>query len=186
MGEKLDLIWQEWQDVLCTEFENRMGAITAKQYGNFARKKFSVIFLLPEGFPCPSTEILPAVIEYFKESEINSPGDNRQLDMAAMAGHRFGMVENNADLRLYLQGALGVLKPHGQIIFTSIDQSEPKEKKNPSLSNRQFQQAKLVGPFFKLQSFKQEGWINQSAASGWRSEIIYRQDERNFCARLTL
>jgi hypothetical protein len=50
----------------------------------------------------------------------------------------------------------------------------------------QFQQAELIGPFFNMSRMKVDTLKNQTAAANWQCEIIHRQDDSNYIARLRL
>jgi hypothetical protein len=50
----------------------------------------------------------------------------------------------------------------------------------------QFQQASLIGPFFVLIRIKANTLKSSAAAANWQYDLVYRQDESNYFARLSL
>ena len=188
-----ELFWKEWQDILLAEFENRMVAIGAKNQGiNPAIKTLIVIFLQAKGFSVPAVDILPEAIRTIRENDTPQSGISssvKEYDSISMMGHRIGMVENSAALKQYLQDVRAVLKPEGQILLTAIDfhnVNEPEHRVNPTLSSKQFQQANLIGPFFHMWRIKADTLKSQAVAANWHCELIYRQDDSNYLARLNL
>ena len=185
--------WNEWQDILLAEFEHRLAAIGAKGLRIVpTRKTFTAIFLQVKGFSVPAADILPEAIRTVNENDTLRPASSssaKEYDAIAMMGHRIGMVDNSAGLKQYLQNVRLVLKPEGQILLTSVDipaVNEPEHQSNPALSSKQFQQANLIGPFFILLRIKVATLKSQAAAVNWQCELIYRQDDSNYCARLSL
>ena len=143
------------------EFERRLAALGTKGIPIVpARKTFTAIFLQVKGFPVPAADILPEAIRTIKEKDTLQPdisSSAKEYDAIAMMGHRIGMVENSAGLKQYLQDVRPVLKPEGQILLTALDitaVNEPEHRSNPALSNLQFQQANLIGPFFSHVAYK--------------------------------
>ena len=183
-----DFFWKEWRDILLAEFEGRLGAMGAKGFRSIpARKAFIAIFLQVKGFSVPAADILLEAIKVIKEKDaLHSPED---FDAIAMLGHRIGMVENSVELKQYLQNVQAVLKSEGQILLTSLDvpaANEPECRLSPILRMQQFQQANLIGPFFAILRIKANNLKSQAAAANWQCEIIYRQDDINYFARLCL
>ena len=186
--------WNEWQDILLAEFEHRLAAIGTKGYRIVpARKTFTAIFLQVKDFSVPAADILPEAIRTIREKDTLQPdissSDKGQYDTIAMMGHRFGMVDNSADLKQYLQDICPALKPAGRILLTALDMPAINEKEyrsSPALSSLQFQQANLIGPFFVLLRIKADTLKSQATAANWQCELIYRQDDSNYFARLSL
>ena len=183
-----DFFWKEWRDILLAEFEGRLGAMGAKGFRSIpARKAFIAIFLQVKGFSVPAADILLEAIKVIKEKDaLHSPED---FDAIAMLGHRLGMIESVVELKQYLQDVRTVLKPEGQILLTSLDvpaANEPECRSSPVLSHKQFQQADLIGPFFAILRIKADNLKSQAAAANWQCEIIYRQDDNSYFARLSL
>jgi hypothetical protein len=186
---KNELIWNEWTNILLAEYERRFVAIGTKIYGMIpARKILTVIFLQVKGFQVPVQGILPEAIRIIKEQDgISSCA--KEFDTLAMMGHRIGIVENTAGLKQYLQDVHAVLKPEGQILLTSIDVSaanEPECQSKPALYRLQCQQPNLIGPFFAILRIKADILKSQADAENWKCEFIYRQDDNNYLARLSL
>ena len=177
------LHWNEWQSILLSEYEGRLAATGAKGYGfGTARKSFIAIFLHVKGFQVSASEILPEAIRIINALETGSSSFSNEYDAIAMMGHRIGMLENSVGLKQYLLEAERILKPGGQIIFTSIDLPAADMPANGALRNRQCQQANLIGPFFAMLRIKADTLKSQAAAANWQSEFIYRQDDTNYCA----
>ena len=188
-----ELFWKEWQDILLAEFENRMAAVGLKGQGIApASKTLTILFLQAKGFSVPAADILPEAIRTIRENDAPQSGISssiKEYDSISMMGHRIGMVENNAALKQYLQDIRTVLKPEGQILLTAIDfhnVNEPEHRVNPTLSSKQFQQANLIGPFFHMWRIKADTLKSQVVAANWHCELIYRQDDSNYLARLKL
>ena len=189
-----ELFWKEWQDILLAEFESRMAAVSAKGQGIApASKTLTVLFLQIKGFSVPAADILREAIRTIREKDAShadiSSFDKGQYDAIAMMGHRIGMVENSAALKQYLQDVRTVLKPEGQILLTSLDLhglNEPEHRVDPALSRKQFQQVNLIGPFFHMWRIKADTLKSQAVAANWHCELIYRQDDSNYFARLSL
>jgi len=188
--------WNEWRDILLSAFESGLAAMAEKGYGAVpARKNFAALFLQVSGFNVPAAEILPEAIRIIKETRDN---DSR-YDSVAMMGHRIGMVDNISELNQYLQNMQNILKPAGQVLFTSINENATAEngrmpyrrqntwpeQKSPAFS-RQFQQEKLIGPYFSMLRVKAEALKAQAGMANWQFEMIYRQDDDNYLARLSL
>jgi hypothetical protein len=188
------VFWKEWQDILLTEFENRLTNLGVKGQGIIpARKNLTILFLQAKGFSVPAADVLAAVIRTIKAKDTLQPDipsfDNRQYDTIAMIGHRIGMVDNNVSLRQYLRDVRTTLKPEGQILLTSLDihdVSKPEHRKNPVLSGKQYQQVDLIGPFFHMWRVKADTLKSQAVAANWHCEFIYRQDDSNYFIRLSL
>jgi SAM-dependent methyltransferase len=189
-----ELFWKEWQDILLAEFENRMAAVGLKGQGIApASKTLTILFLQAKGFSVPAVDILPEAIRTIREKDAFhadiSSFDKGHYDAIAMMGHHIGMVENSTALKQYLQDVRTVLKPEGQILLTAIDfhnVNEPEHRVNPTLSSKQFQQANLIGPFFHMWRIKADTLKSQAVAANWHCELIYRQDDSNYLARLNL
>ena len=185
--------WKEWQDILLADFENRMVAIGIKGQGIApASKTLTILFLQVKGFSVPATKILPAVIRTIKENDAFQTDISsfiKEYDDIAMMGHRIGMVDSSAALKQYLQDVRAVLKPEGQILLTVLELytvNGPEHQANPSLGGKQFQQANLIGPFFNMIRIKADTLKSQAAAANWQYEFIYRLDDANYIARLSL
>jgi cyclopropane fatty-acyl-phospholipid synthase-like methyltransferase len=141
-----------------------------------------------KGLPVSTADILPEAIRIIKEQDdISSCA--KEFDTIAMMGHRIGMLENSSGLKQYLQDVRVVLKPEGQILLTSIAVSaaeEPECQSEPALYGLQCQQANLIGPFFTIIRIKADKLKSQADAANWQCEFIYRQDDNNYVARLSL
>ena len=174
--------WEQWRNIILAEFDGRLGALGSKGYrGVSERKIITAIFLQVKGFQVPVQDILPEAIRIIKEQDgISSCA--KEFDAIAMMGHSIGMLENSAGLKQYLQDVRAVLKPEGQILFTVLD-VVPASKSEGTF---QFQQANLVGPFFNMSRFKADILKSQAIAANWQCEFIYRQDDSNYVARLSL
>ena len=185
---RYEVYWKEWQDILLGEFKRRITALDAKGYRLIpARNTFSAIFLQVKGFPASIAEILPETIKIVRQKDSRlSPLP--EYDGIAMAGHRIGMLGNSSGLKEYLQGMRASLKPEWQILLTTVDSGatgEPESLMNQSLGGLEFQQANLIGPFFAMFRIKTDTLKSQAAAASWQCEIVYRQDESNYLARLS-
>jgi hypothetical protein len=191
---KEGFFWNDWQDRLLAEFDNRLAALGTKSYRAVpARKTFTAIFLQVKGFSVPAAEILPEVIRTIRKKEALQPdiplSDKGLYDTIAMMGHRFGMVNNSAGLKQYLQDVCPILKPAGQILLTALDVAAVNENEyglSPALSSKQFQRANLIGPFFNMLRIKADTLRSQAATANWQYELIYWQDDSNYFARLSL
>ena len=189
-----ELFWKEWQDILLTEFENRLTILGVKGQGIApASKTLTVLFLQAKGFSVPVVDILPTVIGKIKSKNTIQPDassfDKEHYDEIAIMGHRIGIVENKAALKQYLQDARTVLKPEGQILLTSFDLrgvNEPEHRVNPALGSLQFQQTNLIGPFFNMLRIKADTLKSQAIAANWYCELIYCRDDSNYFAWLKL
>jgi hypothetical protein len=181
-----ELYWKEWRDSLLGDFEGRLGAMSEKGFRIVpTRKSFIAIFLQVKGFPVPAAGILPEAIRVVKEKNIF----DKEYDAIAMMGHRIGMVEKSVELKQYLQDVRAVLKQEGQILFTALDvpnTNEPEQSSSPAYNYKQLQQTNLIGPFFDVMRIKADNLQSQAAAANWQCEIIYRQDDNNYFARLSL
>ena len=179
--------WNVWRDILLTEYDGRLAALGTKGYRvGSARKTFAAIFLQVKGFLVPAVDILPEAIRAVQEKD--SLHSLKEYDDIAIMGHRIGMVENSAGLKQYLQDIRPFLKPAGQIILTAVDVPAINEKENrssPAHNSLQFQQASLIGPFFVLICIK-ANTLKSAASANWQCDLVYRQDENNYFARLSL
>jgi hypothetical protein len=189
--EKIDIVkenlfWQEWRDILLAGYNGRLTALGPKGFGTVTGKKtFTAIFLQAKGFSVPTHEILPEAIRVVRE-KVSFPSIT-EYDAIAMSGHGIGMVENSAGIAQYLHRVRAVLKSTGQILLTSVDSPpviESQHKLPPAFNNLQLQQDDIIGPFFAMLKIKADTLKNQAAAANWQCEIIYRQDETNYFARL--
>ncbi len=187
-----DLFWQEWRDILLVEYNGRLTALGAKGYRTGPERKiFTAIFLQVKGFSLPAPDILPEAIKIIEEKDTIQPDNQssaKEYDAIAMMGHRIGMLENSAGLTQYLQDVRPVLKSEGQILLTALDVGaiqEPERRSGTVINSLRFQQANLIGPFFVLLRIKTGTLKSQTAAANWQCEIIYRQDESNYLARLS-
>ena len=192
-GSRDEFFWKEWQNILLTEFEGRMAAVGVKgQWMAPASKTLTVLFLQTKGFSIPAADILPEIIRTMREKDTVQPDSSsfgKEYDAMAMIGHRIGMVDNSALLKQYLQDVHTALKPEGQILLTSLDIhafSESEHRVNQILRNKKFQQANLIGPFFNVWHTKADTLKSQATGANWQCEWIYRQDDSNYFARLSL
>ena len=177
--------WIEWHDIVFDMFQNRLAAISEKEYLAITGNRLSSIFLQIKGFDLPASDIVPALNRLLNESEVY----DSHYDNIAMMGHRIGMVENIAELKRYLQDAHKLLQPMGQILFTSINNlgksPKPDQKRfQRSGSNVQLQQENLIGPFFSTFIIKNEILKSQAGIADWQYELICRQDDYNYLAKL--
>jgi len=189
-NEKLgDDDWKEWQDILLNAFKHRLATIDSKGYQVVqARKTIVALFLQLKGFNVPSADILREAIRTIRKREVKVC----RYDKIAMMGHRIGIVDSIASLNLYLQDAHKLLTPDGQVLFTSLGvntaiQQEQKsyEKQNIRyVSDMQFQQENLIGPFFSLLRIKFESLKSQVAMTTWQCEVTHWQDNDNYLIRL--
>ena len=179
--------WNVWRDILLTEYDSRLEALGTKGYRVVsARKTFAAIFLQVKGFSVPAVDILPEAIRAVQEKD--ALHSLKEYNDIAMMGHRIGMVENGAGLKQYLQDVRPFLKPVGQIILTALDVPVVNEKEyrsSPAHNSLQFQQASLIGPFFVLICIK-ANTLKSAASANWQCDLIYRQDENNYFARLSI
>ena len=169
-NEKLgDDAWKEWQDILLNSFEYRLAITDSKGYQVVqARKTIVALFLQLKGFNVPSADILREAIRTIRKREVK---DSR-YDTIAMMGHRIGIVDSIASLNQYLEDAHKLLTPDGQILFTSLSVNRTAHQEQKScekqniryVSDMQFQQEKLIGPFFSLLRIKFESSKSQVAA----------------------
>lgn len=187
------LFWKEWQDILLMEYENRLTTLGVKgQWITPASKTLTILFLQVKGFAVSSADILAAAIRTIRENDAPQsgiPSSVKEYDSISMIGHRIGMVDNRALLKQYLQDVRTVLKPEGQILITCLDlygANEPEHRSNPALIYKQFQQVNLIGPFFHIWLVKADTLKSQADAANWHCELIYRQDDSNYLARLYL
>ena len=177
--------WDQWRNIILAEFDGRLGALGAKGYRSVLKREIlTAIFFQIKGFQVPVQDILPEAIKIIREQYAQPDNSSfiKEFDAIAMMGHRIGMVENTVGLKQYLQDVRAVLKSEGQILFTVLD-VVPASKSEGTL---QFQQANLVGPFFNMSRFKADTLKNEAAAANWQCEFIYRQDDNNYFARLSL
>jgi hypothetical protein len=64
--------------------------------------------------------------------------------------------------------------------------NEKEYRSSPAHNSLQFQQASLIGPFFVLIRIKANTLKSSAAAANWQYDLVYRQDESNYFARLSL
>jgi hypothetical protein len=191
----VDQGWNEWQNILRCMFEYRFSAIGEK--GNRMiqpRKAFTALFLQAQGFKVPTPDILLEAAKLISKGEVN----DSVYDSWAMLGHRFGIVENLADLQQYFQAIRGSLKPGGQVLITSIFSDSTLDYKsnlNPgsnrpvalaNISSLQFQHENLIGPYFNLLSFRAETLKSQARMATWQCQVIHQQDDNNYVFQLSL
>jgi hypothetical protein len=192
LSENFNIIRQQWCELLLAEFADRIGAAGIKARGISAgRQTFTAVFLQAKAFPIPAADVLQEAIRIMQENGaclVNGNSfDRQQLDSVAMMGHRIGMVDSGASLKQYLLNAQAVLPAGGQILFTEIDTgsgNELRQIQKPESGYKQIEHVNLTGPFFSLLRIKSDALKNQTEASGWQCEFIYRQDETNYCALL--
>jgi hypothetical protein len=103
-----------------------------------------------------------------------------------MMGHRIGVVENGPGLKQYLQDICPFLQPAGCVLFTVVDSGAVNLPEPRVGTTVQFQQANLIGPFYNMLRIKIDTLKNQTAAANWQCEIIHRQDDSNYIARLSI
>ena len=147
---------------------------------------FAAIFLQVKAFPVSSSDILPVAIKLLKDKETIPL--RKEFDAFAMLGHRIGMLENSSGIKQYLQDIGLSLRPGGGLLFTAIDINRNPDSPNRPIhvyNNLQIQQVNLIGPFFALLRVKSDALQKQAAAANWQFEIIWRQDEINYLARLS-
>ena len=98
-------------------------------------------------------------------------------------------MENLSDLNRYVQDIHRALKLEEQVMLTSIDLQRGSRKnplaENQELNNVQFTNGNLIGPFFSMVKFNAEVIKYQAARTGWQSQMVYQNDERNYLVLLS-
>jgi hypothetical protein len=187
-GNNISLVWEQWQKMLLTNYQQRIAAFDFKGIGsNISRCAFTAIYFQPEKLPQSGESLLETVLTLINQEHVPDP----QFDDLAMVGHRIGMVESLMGMKQYLQNVSKVLKPDGQILFTILNIPSFSRQKQvgqtpipASLAENQVQNKKLIGPFFNLVFFSPGVLEKQASMANWQYKLIYRQDDTNFAAQL--
>jgi hypothetical protein len=184
----IDPSWNEWQGILFKAYAQGFSAITGKGGREAtARKAFTALFLQVKGFSTPTAGIVTKAINLMKNGTPNAS----RYDAIAMLGHRIGMMANAADFKQYLRDMREPLTPEGQVLLTSmvVNPVNIPGLKLPGviqIQPAQFQTENLIGPYFSMLRVKADALINLAASTSWNHEAIYRQDDDNYAALLSI
>ncbi len=122
-----------------------------------------------------------------------------KFDTILMMGHGIGMVENLSGLDQFLAQARALLRPGGQILFTSLDVRATSEPINLSYQKRnaesghyvgeirmRFKYRDVAGPFFTWLHVDPETLTKHAQEFGWHCDVIRMEKDGNYLARLFL
>jgi SAM-dependent methyltransferase len=191
--------WNEWRDLIIEEFEGGMTAMGTK--GNRimpGQKGLAALFLLVQDAGLGEADILPEAVKTVRSKEVKKPLpfedaalDEDQYDSITMMGHRIGFLEKGVDLGSYFQEAYQVLRPKGQMLFTSLDmhtiaahnQNTPAGRE-PGEAGMQSNHGDLLGPFFGLFHLDMKALRTATAKTNWKCTVLHQQDDGNYVAWL--
>jgi SAM-dependent methyltransferase len=164
------------------------------------------LFLQQQGFEVSAIDILPEAVEIMHESGVrdarladifNLAGEH--FDTIIMMGHGIGVVENLYGLGRFLEHAKELMEPDGQVLLTSTDirtWTVPDRvsyvKKNRDSGKyageirMRFGYKDTVGSYFTWLHVDPETLHSQAAEHGWNSELLDKDTEGNYLARITL
>jgi len=189
-----DVLWNEWREIIQFEFEHKLEASGINT--GPAPKGITVILLLTNSLSITPANVLPDTIKIIRErgklrtdQTGGSVFNTEQFDDIAMMGHRIGMLENLSDLNQYMLDIHRVLKVEGQVILTSFDLQMAGRKNQlaeyQELSNVQFPNGNLIGPYFNMVRFNTEAIKYQAARTNWQFQKVYQRDEGNYLVLLS-
>ena len=163
------------------------------------------VFLQERGLVACAIDVSPEAVQIMRDrgvldvrqSDILSFNDD-EFDTVIMMGHGIGVVEDIAGLSSFLKHAPRLLKPSGQILFTSLDvrvSNNPThleyQKRNLNSGRyfgevrMQFEYGSIRGPLFGWLHIDAETFSNYASKAGWNCDVIQRQPDGNYLGRLT-
>ena len=158
------------------------------------RKGLTALFLLVHDLGLSAADILPEAIRRVRKKDPRDihPADDvaldeDQYDFITMMGHRIGFLENNNALEGYFHEAYQLMRPNGQMLFTSLDMhtiTARSQKSQTEEVEMQFQGGNLIGPFFGLFHLDAKTLQTQIATTSWQCTVLHQQDEDNYIAWL--
>lgn len=132
-----------------------------------------------------------------RQADIMSFKDEK-FDTILMMGHGIGVVENVSGLDLFLSSVNRLLTPRGQVLLTSVDircGTEPKDlayQQQNTEAGRYFgeirmriQYGDITGPLCGWLHVDAETLTEHARQFGWNCEVMHRQDDGNYLAKLT-
>lgn len=132
-----------------------------------------------------------------RQADILSFNDG-EFDTVIMMGHGIGVVEDIAGLSNFLKHAPGLLKPRGQILLTSLDVQVTNNPTHLEYQKRnldsgryfgeirmQFEYMSTRGPLFGWLHIDAETLSSYTSKTGWICDVVQRQPDGNYLARLT-
>jgi SAM-dependent methyltransferase len=133
---------------------------------------------------------------YVRQADVMSLRGEK-FDTIIMMGHGIGIVENLLGLDQFLGHVGDLLNAAGQILLTSLDvrvTGDPKnlayQKKNTASGRyfgeirMQFKYGNIIGPMFGWLHVDEQTLADHAYKSGWGCEVIKRQGDGNYLARL--
>ena len=163
------------------------------------------LFLQERGVVVYAIDVSPEAVQIMRargvsdvrQADILSFNDG-EFDTVIMMGHGIGVVEDIAGLSNFLKHAPGLLKPKGQILLTSLDVRRTNnpthleyQKRNPDNGRyfgeirMQFEYRGIRGPLFGWLHIDAETLSRYASKTGWNCDVVQRQHDRNYLARLT-
>ncbi len=162
-------------------------------------------FLQDKGLAVCAIDILPQTIQIMQEQKLRDVRladilslSGEPFDTIIMLGHGIGMVENIGGLNHFLTHARKLVNSGGQILLTSLDvrvSSNPRNlayhKNNTELGRyvgeirMQFQYKDVTGPLFGWLHIDPETLKERSREFGWRCEVIRKQEDGSYLAKLS-
>lgn len=120
------------------------------------------------------------------------------FDTLLLMGHGIGMVETINGLQRFLSMAHGFLKDHGQIILDSLDVRVTDDEQHLAYHDKNRRAGQYIGEIRTMFEFKECkgpycGWLQVDAETlteyaektGWRCQIVRREENGNYLARMT-
>jgi SAM-dependent methyltransferase len=120
------------------------------------------------------------------------------FDTLLMIGHAIGMVETIAGLKRFLSRAHSLVAPGGQILLDSLDVRATDDPRHLAYHEANRKAGRYIGEIrmrigFEGREGPSYGWLQVDAETlaehageaGWRCEILYREGNGNYLARLS-
>jgi ubiquinone/menaquinone biosynthesis C-methylase UbiE len=163
------------------------------------------LHLQNQGLPICAIDISPEACEIMRKRGVNEVGcsdisdfQDEPFDTILILGRSIGMVENIAGLDHFLTDIHRLVKPNGQILLNSLNvtcTSNPVHLAYHEANRRagryvgeirlQFEYKGIKGPIHGWLQADSETLSTHASKAGWSCEILLREDDGNYLARLT-
>jgi SAM-dependent methyltransferase len=163
------------------------------------------LHLQNQGLPVCAIDISPEACKVMREQGVNevhctdiSDFQNEPFDTILILGRSIGMVENISGLDYFLKDIHRLVNQDGQILLNSADVTCTSNPLDLAYQETNRQAGRYIGEVrmhFEYKGIKgpTHGWLhvdpetlaNHASKAGWSCEILLREDDGNYLAKLT-
>jgi SAM-dependent methyltransferase len=161
--------------------------------------------LRSRGYRVCAVDVSPEAVQLMREAGVADAReadvlwfDGGRFDTILMMGHGIGMAADVSGLHGLLNNLHALLAPNGQVLVDSLDPRITEEPLHLAYHESNRRAGRYFGEvrlqlLFKGQTGPMYGWLlidpetlaRHTLATGWALDILWRQADGNFLARLT-